>query len=64
MFKFLGEAAALLNKAVSGYDSRVRKGLVDTGDDLVKVLASKSKKRDKLIKHYCRKWKADRQKLR
>ncbi len=66
--------AKLADRFFGGYKQRVREGLIETGGSLVSITHApilkkiKGKKRltkkEKLIHHYCRKWKADRIKLK
>ena len=56
-----------INGLVGGYQQRVRKGLIDTGDDIVEFLVEfklDDKKLERHRKHYIRKWKADRKRLK
>ena len=67
IFKAIGEVASLLNKLTGNYQARVKDGLITTADNLVEVIISKSIKKERkprLIRHYCKQWRANRKKLR
>ena len=61
------EVGALLNKLFGGYKRRLRESLIQTGDNLIKTYQMKglsSQRKSKLMKHFCRQWKANRKKLK
>ena len=62
----LEQLGIALNSFVGGYEQRVRKGLIRTGDDIVNflILIELEGKKEKKRKHFIRKWKADRSRLK
>lgn len=65
--KLLEQIAVAFNRLTGNYQARVKDGLIDTGDNLVKTIRSKKLKTSKKqnhIDHYCRQWTANRKKLR
>ena len=68
--KLLGAVEQLgigVNNLVGGYQQRVRKGLIKTGGkmcDFLETIELDDKKASKKQRHFIRKWRADRKKLR
>jgi len=67
MLKAIGALLEMLNRATGNYQSRVKDGLIGTGDGLVKTLKSKklkTTKKKQLTDHYLKQWTANRRKLK